>query len=166
MTYQSTRIVAFGLLTACLAANIAQVSATPRKITYAIIVNRNNPLDQISFPELRKIFLGERSHWPNGRRITLVLSEEESAVRDATFRLLSGMGESDFIRYLLQTEFRGEGSGFKELNSATGVRKFVFNVPGAIGYVPLDEADESVKILKIELKLPGDEGYRLQAILK
>ena len=39
----------------------------------AIIVNQSNPVENCSFDELRKIFLGERSHWPNGRRITLVM---------------------------------------------------------------------------------------------
>ena len=37
--------------------------------TVAIIVNQSNPVENFSFDELRKIFLGERSHWPNGRRI-------------------------------------------------------------------------------------------------
>src|SRR5207253_8531806 len=43
----------------------------------AIIVNQSNPVENLSFTELRRIFLGERSHWPNGRRITLEDRSEE-----------------------------------------------------------------------------------------
>ena len=37
-----------------------------------------NPVQNLDFAELRRIFLGERSHWPNGRRITLVTMEPGS----------------------------------------------------------------------------------------
>ena len=32
----------------------------------AIIVNTTNPVESMSLPELRKVFLGESSRWPNG----------------------------------------------------------------------------------------------------
>ena len=54
----------------------------------AIIVNQENPVQDLDFAELRRIFLGERSHWPNGRRITLVTMEPGSRsgpLRSATF---------------------------------------------------------------------------------
>src|SRR2546429_5259029 len=40
-----------------------------------IVVNRSNPVENLSFAELRKIFLGEQTHWSNGRRITVVMLE-------------------------------------------------------------------------------------------
>ena len=53
----------------------APPEAEPAEQNLAIIVNQSNPVDNVSFQELRTIFLGERSHWPNGRRITLVMLE-------------------------------------------------------------------------------------------
>jgi hypothetical protein len=41
----------------------------------AIIVHRSNPVDNLSFAELRRIFLLERQTWPHGRKITVVLRE-------------------------------------------------------------------------------------------
>lgn len=49
----------------------------------AIIVNTTNPVDDLSQSELRHIFLGERSHWPNARRITLVMMEPGQLERKA-----------------------------------------------------------------------------------
>src|SRR5438105_2437691 len=57
----------------------------PGERNLAIVVNLNNPVENLSTPELRRIFLGERGHWPNpyGRRITLVMLEPGWPERDA-----------------------------------------------------------------------------------
>jgi len=40
----------------------SKVRGSPRQ-SLAIVVNRSNPIDDLPFNELRKIFLGERRHW-------------------------------------------------------------------------------------------------------
>src|SRR3974390_1978260 len=59
----------------------------------AIIVNTANPVDNLSMAELRRVFLGERSHWPNGRRITLVMMDPGLAERKALLREVCQMSE-------------------------------------------------------------------------
>ena len=49
---------------------VAGPSAARTEQTVTIIVNQSNSVDNFAFEELRKVFLGERSHWPNGRRIS------------------------------------------------------------------------------------------------
>ncbi len=129
----------------------------------AVIVNRSNPLESVSFGELRKIFLAERNHWPDGHKITLVMHEPGQPARKAVLRDIYRMSETDFTRYFLQKAFTGEAlSSPKTLASSTGVRKFVFNVPGAIGYVRADEVDATVKVIRVDGRLPGEKGYRIQ----
>src|SRR5450631_1274963 len=41
----------------------------------AIVVNQSNPVENLTFSELRKVFLSDRSYWTNGRRITVVMRE-------------------------------------------------------------------------------------------
>src|ERR1700758_2434837 len=114
----------------------------------AIIVNQSNPAENISLEELRKIFLGERSHWPNGRRITLVMMGPGQPERKIVLRDICHMGENDFSRHFLHGLFTGEVFvSPKTLASPVGVRKFVFNVPGAIGYVRKADVDSSVKVI-------------------
>lgn len=128
----------------------------------AIIVNQLNPTDDLSLKELHSVFLGERSHWPNGRRITLVMMEP-GPERDAVLREVCRMSESDFRRHFLQGLLTGEVLvSPKNLATAVGVRKFVFNVPGAIGYVRPEDVDDSVKVIKINGLLPSDEDYVLR----
>lgn len=42
------------------------------------------------------------------------------------------------------------------------MRKFVFNVPGAIGYLRADEVDDLVKVIRPDNWLPGEPGYKLK----
>src|SRR6202171_3312685 len=62
----------------------------------AVVVNLSNPIENLSMTELRNLFLGERSHWPNGRRITLVMMEPGQPERAAVLSLICQMNESDF----------------------------------------------------------------------
>ena len=129
----------------------------------AIIVNTSNPVDDLSQPELRRIFLGERSHWPNARRITLVMMEPGQPERKALVTEVCQMNESDFGRHFLQGVFTGEVFvSPKTLASPVGVRKFVFNVPGAIGYLRASDVDSSVKVVRVGGHLPGDKEYSLR----
>jgi len=138
-------------------------AAHPKLESLAIIVNQANPVDSLSMAELRTVFLGERTHWPNGRRITLVMMEPGQSERDALLREVCRMSEADYRRRILQGLFTGEVLvSPKTLASPTGVRKFVFNVPGAIGYLRPEESDSSVKVLRIDGHLPGDDAYPLR----
>jgi ABC-type phosphate transport system substrate-binding protein len=157
------------VLLALLSREAAQCAAAPRTEpeaatqSLAIIVNRSNSVDELSQAELRRIFLGNRSHWPNGRRITLVMREPGEPERKCMLRDLYQMSESDLKNHFLQGLFTGEILvSPKILATAVGVRKFVFNVPGAIGYVRLSDVDGTVKVLRLDELLPDDKGYRLK----
>jgi hypothetical protein len=43
-----------------------------------------------------------------------------------------------------------------------GVRKFVFNVPGAIGYLRASDVDGSVKVIKVSGHRPEEADYPLR----
>ena len=128
-----------------------------------IVVNRSNPIDDLSFAELRKVVLGNRSHWPNGRRITLVMREPGEPERETILREVCGLTEDQLKNHFLHGLYTGEILvSPKILSSATGVRKFIFNVPGAIGYLRIGDVDPTVKVVRIDELLPEDKGYKLR----
>lgn len=132
-----------------------------------IVVNRSNPVDDLSFSELRKIFLGNRSHWADGRRITLVMREPGQPERAAIIRDVCGMNEDQLKNHFLHGLYTNEILvSPKILSSPTGVRKFIFNVPGAIGYLRIGDVDPTVKVLRIDELLPEDKGYKLHIPLE
>jgi ABC-type phosphate transport system substrate-binding protein len=143
----------------------AALSSEPGVVTepLVIVVNRSNPVDDLSFAELRRIFLGNRSHWANGRRITLVMREPGEPERNTILHEVCGMNEDQLKNHFLHGLFTGEILvSPKILSSPTGVRKFIFNVPGAIGYLRTADVDPTVKIVRIDELLPEDKGYKLR----
>jgi ABC-type phosphate transport system substrate-binding protein len=129
----------------------------------AIVVHRSNPVEELSLAELRSLFLGERQRWPNGRRVTLVLPEAGQPEGEAAVKLIYRMTEAELNHHFLRAVYRGQALGApKRLASADRVVRFVFNVPGAIGCIPAQDVDGSVKVLKVEGWPPGEPGYPLR----
>lgn len=134
----------------------------PASEPLAIVVNLSNPVEGLSSSELRTIFLGNRIQWPNGRRITLVMREPGDPERQAILRDVCGLSEQQFRTHFLRGLYNGEILiSPKTLSSVNGVRRFVVNVPGAIGYLRLSDMDPSVKKLRIDGLRPEDKGYKL-----
>ncbi len=129
----------------------------------AILVNRSNPVENLSFAELRKVFLGEQNHWSDGRRITLVMLESGKPERQVVLTLIYRMEDKDFNAYFLHHVFTGDiHAAPTTLATPTEVLKFVSNVQGAIGYLRTTAVDESVKIVRVDSVLPCDKDYSIR----
>lgn len=145
------------------AGHVLESSATAIARSHlAVIVNRANPVANISRHELRAIFLGEQTAWQHGRRATPALREPGDPERAAALRLIYGMSEADLSRHFLHRAFMGGGTaGPRTLATAEGMKRFVFNVPGGIGLVRLADLDDTVKAIKVDDAAPGDAAYAL-----
>ena len=129
----------------------------------AIVVNRSNPVENLSFAELRKVFMGEQSHWSNGRRITVVMLESGKTERQAVLSRIYQMDDKDYNSYFLHNMFTGElHAAPVALASSADVLKYVLNVQGAIGYVRTMEADDSVKVIRVDGVLPCEKDYGIR----
>lgn len=158
-------VIAVTLMAARLAGSGMPQPASPasKETCVAIVVNHSNTVENLSLRELRKVFLGETSHWANGRRITVVMLERGQAEREAVLRIIFRMGESDYEQYFLHATFTGRVlSPPKLLATAEGVRKFVSLVPGAIGYLRSDELDRSVSPIRVDGIALGDAEYKIK----
>jgi hypothetical protein len=73
----------------------------------------------------------------------------------------------EYKRSLQNIEYRGDlPVSIKILNSDAAACQFVFNVPSAIAIVEIGSlgspACSGIQVLRIDGKLPGEEGYRLK----
>jgi ABC-type phosphate transport system substrate-binding protein len=140
------------------AALVSQQAAAPPAL--AIIVHHSNPVEGLTFGELRHIFLLDTQNWPNGRKITVVLRQKGQQERDEALRIVCGLSEREYDRHILLRIFQGSVTiGPREIQSAPGMLRFVYNAPGAIGYVRADEVDASVKVVRVDGMLPDDPKY-------
>jgi len=132
---------------------------------FAIIVHRSNPVDNLSFNELRQIFMLDTQTWPHGRKITVVLREKGQTERAEAIRIICGLSEADYDKQILFRTFQGRVTiGPRSIQTAAAMLRFVYNAPGAIGYVAADELDPSVKLLRIDDLVPGDPRYPLRRV--
>jgi ABC-type phosphate transport system substrate-binding protein len=117
-----------------------------------VIVNPSNDVASLSPADLHRIFLGDKSTWPNGKHIFLVMAAPGSPERAAILKSVFRMTETDYAKYFLQASFTGAVSAPpKDAASPSEVKQLVAQNPGAIGYINDSDADGSVKVL---LKLP------------
>lgn len=134
------------------------------KSDIALVVNKSNPVNNLSSAELRRIFLGGQTRWPTSGKITILLLAPRSDERKRFLANLLKMTDDDFTRHWISRVFQGEAtSGPKTAFSSASMVRLVSEVPSALGLlskddVPADNPD--LKILRIDGKAPGEAGYR------
>ncbi|HUF88765.1 MAG TPA: hypothetical protein VMR66_02160 [Gemmatimonadota bacterium] len=129
----------------------------------AIVTNPRTTTSDLSFLELRKIFLGEKQFWDDNSRIVLLVRAPVARERDTVLTKIYRMGEAEFQQYWIAKVFRAEVSSKpKIVYSSDMTSELVTALPGAIGFLPADEVGPGMKVLRINGKLPGESGYPLQ----
>jgi ABC-type phosphate transport system substrate-binding protein len=143
------------ILAGCILLSLVSVCAA-RDV--AVVVDKGSATSALSSPDLVKIFKGTTAKWPNGKRITVVLSKIDSQdmrlVLQRVYRLTA-----DQVRDLANSQ----KASIVIVDSDDLVLGAVHADPGAIGVVNLYSINSSVKVLKIDDKLPLEEGYLLHA---
>lgn len=111
----------------------------------AIIVNPENPVNDLSLETIAKIYTGEITNWNevggNDAEIVLIGREAGSGTRDG-FESITGTEELCKYR--------------QELTSTGDVITTVSQNPGAIGYASVASVKDSVKVLTINGVMPTE----------
>jgi ABC-type phosphate transport system substrate-binding protein len=129
----------------------------------AIVVNRNNPNNNLTLAQLRALFLGEKRWWSNRRRVALSAMRRGTPERQTVSRVIYKMDDREFDKYFLYQTFKGEPSTSPAtLKTPADVKRFVVSTPGAVGYLRASDLDDSVKVVRVDGLLPGDDGYPLR----
>lgn len=129
----------------------------------AIVVHPLLPVDNLSFADLRKVFLGERQYWPGNMRVTLLIRAPAARERDVVLKSIYQMGEAQFRQYWVSKVFRADtASGPKIVYSTEMVAELVPNIPGSIAFADAAKVPKGMKVLKIDGHLPGEKGYPLR----
>jgi ABC-type phosphate transport system substrate-binding protein len=132
-----------------IAAVIWMCAAFAHAETFAVIVNKNNPSNQLSASTIAGMYRGETLHWQGGDRIKLVNREISAETRQTFyFHVLNAKPDQVFYR-------QGTPIPVQSVieRSDDAVVRFVGSIEGAIGYVSLSrlkQIDEGlVKVVLI-----------------
>jgi phosphate transport system substrate-binding protein len=128
----------------------------------AIIVSQDNPVMELSLKEVVKIFKQEKQYWAAGKKIYLIMQETGTPEKIIVMKKVFEMEDKALKEYWLGKLFRQEVASFpKTLSSNEAVKRFVSQAPNAIGFIDAALVDERIKVLRINGKLPGEDGYAL-----
>jgi ABC-type phosphate transport system substrate-binding protein len=136
-------------------------SAVAQTGAVAVVVSEKNPVTNVSTPELRKLFAGEKRFWTGGLPVKLFVRAPEAHERAVLLKLL-GMSESEYKQYWTAQVFRGEAQAEPVALFSNGMQKEALAVyPGAVALVSFQDIKPGMKVVKVDGHLPGEPGYPL-----
>ena len=138
---------------------LAQAAATN---DVAVVANKDVPVDNLTFTELRKILLGDRQFWTSNVRVTLLIRAPVAHERDVVLRDVLEMSEAQFRQYWIGKVFRAESSTAPKTvytNEMAGT--LLNNIPGSMTFIESNQVPKGMKVLRIDGFLPGEKGYPL-----
>jgi ABC-type phosphate transport system substrate-binding protein len=123
----------------------------------AIVADKANATSNLTAAELVKIFTAHSRNWPDGKPVKVVMRDPSSADMQLVLRKLFNMTPEqahDFIQ--------AHHDAIMVADSDDAVLRFVSTSHGAIGVVDLYSLTQDVNVVKIDGKLPVEQGYLLR----
>lgn len=122
-----------------------------------IVVNKHNPINDISFSELQKIYSGEETNFSSGKNITLL---EYKELKEQFYDILFDWSLIKLKKYWMRLIFSGEVSIAPiEYENSNRIIEQIKVIEGAISFIKLSEVVDDVKIITIDGKKPSDKNY-------
>jgi ABC-type phosphate transport system substrate-binding protein len=136
---------------------VVAASATGQAKQLAIVADAANSTTNLTSAELVKIFNAHTRSWPDGKPITIVLRDPSSADMQLILKRVFNM-TADEARTFIHTH----AATMVVADSDDAVQRFVANTRGAMGVVDLYSLTKDVRVVKIDGKLPVEQGYLLR----
>lgn len=111
--------------------------------TLAIIVNGKNPVGELSLPIIQKLFLKERTAWPNGDKVKSVDREGDTLERSVFLRDVLKLSPIDLEKHWVAKRYEKGLAVPQRLKSDQEVIEFVISEAGGLGYVNMKNLDPS-----------------------
>lgn len=112
---------------------------------YAVVVASTSSIDNMTSAKVRDIFL-KRKSFEEGVRLVPVNLVGNDTPRQEFESMVLQMDRNDINRYWINNHFQGVSPPATQA-SLQSMKRFIENVEGAIGYLPIDMVDENVKVI-------------------
>jgi len=123
----------------------------------AIITDTANTTSELSASDLAKILNVRTRSWLDGKPIKIVLRDPSSADMQVVARKLFNMSGDQARAFV-----RAHSDLMVVADSDDAVIRYVSSTRGAIGIVDLYSLTKGVNVVKIDGKLPVEQGYLLK----
>ena len=122
----------------------------------AIIVNKANPTTNVAAPDLEKLLSVSAPNWPDGKKVRIFMTDPASSENKAILQKAYKIPPAE-IKALVDAH----KAEIQIVGSDDIVLTMVSDNPGAIGIVNVYSITSQVKVLKVDGKLPMEQGYLL-----
>lgn len=119
----------------------------------AVVVGKGNDVDGMTSANLARILTAENRRWPDGKNVIIIL-HRQSAVQMEILRRLGKMSGTE-----LETFLAAHKDSIFLVDSDPELLNLVQRTPGAIGLVDVRSINDKVKVVKVDGKLPLEDGY-------
>jgi len=143
----------------CLAV-MAAAAAVPVSKNMAVVVATGSKLSDVALADLAKLCKGTQKSWPDGKNFSLVIKSPESPEMRLTVLKLFGDASGDIKAAIAKVN--DSHSIVKIVGTEEDLLRTVEATPGAIGIIDVYSINSSVKVLRVDGKLPFDVGYALR----
>ena len=143
------------------AAALAILSAAtlPATKNMAVVTSAGSKLSDVPLTELVKLCKGTAKTWSDGKSFVLILKSPDLPEMHVVLQKLFGTGTDPKAAIAKLNESL---QAVKIVDSDDELLRAVESTPGAIGIVDVYAITSSVKVLRIDGKLPFDVGYALK----
>ena len=143
----------------CAAALLAGIAAPGIK-NMAVVTSAGSKLQDVQLAELAKLCKGTQKTWADGRSFTLVMKDPESPDMHVAVQKLFGVAASEVKNSIARlNETR---TVVRIVESDDDLLRTVEATPGAVGILDVYAINSTVKVLRVDGKLPFDMGYALK----
>lgn len=114
-----------------------------------VICNDSVTASSLSKDDIQEIFLGRKTRWDDGQKITLAILKE-GPTNDLFLNEYVEKTPSQFLNYWKKQAFTGRGRVPDTFSTPEELADFVKKTPGAIGYIPPNAYQNQFKSITIE----------------
>lgn len=119
----------------------------------AVVVNKENPVGDVTSAHLAKLFRAEVKKWPDGKSVVLVLHRNSEGEAE-TLQRLNKLSATAWKNLLIEHK-----DSILLVDSDEDVLKTVRSTPGAVGMVEVHFVDNTINVVRVDGKLPLQSGY-------
>lgn len=137
----------------CLCAWVTMLASPCFAHHMAVVVDKDNKVQNVTSAQLARILKGETKKWPDGKNVVIVL-HNASAGEITTLEHISKMTEPG-----LKALLASHKDSVQRVESDADVISAVAATPGAIGFVEEHSITDRVTVVRVDGKLPMESGY-------
>ncbi len=126
----------------------------------AVVMSTGSKLSDVPLADLIKLCKGIQKAWPDGKSFTLVIKNPESPEMRVAVQKLFGDPSGDPKTAI--AKLNESRVTVKIVGNDEELLRVVESTPGAVGILDVYSINSSVKVLRVDGKLPFDVGYALK----